>query len=47
MIPFRYKPELPHGSPDHDGEADYISENEQRDIEADRTDNWREERLGK
>lgn len=22
MIPFRYKPEPPHGSPDHDGEAE-------------------------
>lgn len=41
------KPQLPVGSPNHDGEADYVSENEQRDIEADRTDNWREELLGK
>lgn len=47
MIPFRYKPEAPHGSPDFDEEADYVSENEQRDTEADRTDKWREERLDK
>lgn len=46
MLKF-YKEAQPAGSPDHDGEADYNSENEQRDIEADRTDNWREEQLGK
>lgn len=47
MNPFRYNPDPPRGSPDFDGEADYASENEQRDIEADRTDKWREEQLGK